>query len=45
LLILPRLAAISAWRAPDALALEEAMADDAETARPVPDWKALADDR
>jgi Asp-tRNA(Asn)/Glu-tRNA(Gln) amidotransferase A subunit family amidase len=27
-----------------ALALEEAMADDAETARSVPDWKALADD-
>jgi len=27
-----------------ALALEEAMASDAETARPVSDWKALADD-
>jgi Asp-tRNA(Asn)/Glu-tRNA(Gln) amidotransferase A subunit family amidase len=27
-----------------ALALEEAMADDAEIARTVPDWKALADD-
>jgi hypothetical protein len=26
-----------------ALALEEAMASDAETARPVFDWKALAD--
>jgi hypothetical protein len=27
-----------------ALALEEAMASDAATARPVPDWKELADD-